>query len=87
MVITGLVIAIIATMLRQQLRYPWQSLKTNGSERCIPLVGIAKWAAEGIVENGMESKIASPRYCNEVVCNANSASNGLNKWLHQTMPK
>ena len=35
----------------------------------------------------MESKLAFPRYCNEVVCNANSASNGLNKWLHQTMPK
>ena len=35
----------------------------------------------------MESKLAFPRYCNEVACNANSASNGLNKWLHQTMPK
>ena len=35
----------------------------------------------------MQSKLAFPRYFNEVVCNANSASNGLNKWLYQTMPK
>ncbi len=67
--------------------HPWRSLKTKGSERCIPLVGVAQWAAERIVKNGMESKLAFPRYCNEFSCNANSASNGLNKWLHQTMPK
>ena len=34
----------------------------------------------------MQSKLAFPRYCNEVIYNANFASNGLNKWLHQTMP-
>ena len=67
--------------------HPWRSLKTKGSERRIPLVGVALWAAERILENGSESKIAFPRYCNEFGCNANSASNGLNKWLHQTMPK
>ena len=67
--------------------HPWRSLKTKGSERCIPLIGVALWAANRIVENDMESKLAFPRYCNEVACNANSASNGLNKWLHQTMPK
>ena len=59
--------------------HPWRSLKTKGSERCIPLVGAALWAARRIVENVMESKIAFPRYCNEVAFNANSASNGLNK--------
>ena len=63
--------------------HPWRSLETKGSERRIPLVGVALWAARRIVENGMESKLAFPRYCNEVACNANSASNGLNKWLHQ----
>ncbi len=63
--------------------HPWRSLKTKGSERRIPLVGAALWAAERIVESGMESKLAFPRYCNEFGCNANSASNGLNKWLHQ----
>ena len=67
--------------------HPWRLLKTKGSERCIPLVVIAKKAAERIVENGVESKFAFPQYCNEVVCNANSSSNGLNKWLRQTMPK
>ena len=62
--------------------YPWRLLKTKGSERCTPLVGAALWAAVRIVENGLESKIAFPRYCSEFSCNANSVSNGLNKWLH-----
>ena len=34
---------------------PWRSLKTKGSERCIPLIGVALWAARRIVENSMES--------------------------------
>jgi len=67
--------------------HPWRSLKTKGSERRIPLVGVALWAAERIVENGSESKIAFPRYCNEFGCNANSASNGLNKWLRNHVPQ
>ena len=61
--------------------HPWRSLKTKGSERCVRLIGVALWATRRIVENSMESKFAFPRYCNEVACNANSASNGLNKWL------
>ena len=67
--------------------HPWRSLKTKGSERRIPLVGVALWAAERIVKNGSESKIAFPRYCNEFGCNANSASNGLNKWLRNHVPQ
>ena len=67
--------------------HPWRSLKTKGSERRIPLVGVALWAAERIVKNGSESKIAFPRYCNEFDCNANSASNGLNKWLRNHVPQ
>ena len=31
--------------------------------------------------------MAFPRYCDETSCNANSASNGLNKWLHQYVPE
>ena len=42
-------------------------------------------AARRIVEGSGESKFAFSRYCNQQVCNANSASNGLNKWLHQTI--
>ena len=67
--------------------HPWRSLKTKGSERRIPLVGVALWAAERIVKNGSESKIAFPRYCNEFDCNVNSASNGLNKWLRNHVPQ
>ena len=67
--------------------HPWRSLKTKGSERRIPLVGVALWAAERILKNGSESKIAFPRYCNEFGCNANSASNGLNKWIRNHVPQ
>ena len=67
--------------------HPWRSLKTKCSERRIPLVGVALWAAERIVENDSESKIAFPRYCDEFGCNANSASNGLNKWLSNHVPQ
>ena len=62
--------------------HPWWSLKTKGSERRIPLVSVALWAAERIVDDRTR-QFAIPRYCNEQVCNANSASNELNKWLHQ----
>lgn len=67
--------------------HPWRSLKTKGSERRIPLVGVALWATERILEDGSENKIAFSRYCNEFGCNANSASNGLNKWLRNHVPQ
>jgi len=65
----------------------WRSLKTKGSERRIPLVGAALWAARRIVNEGSEEGFAFPRYCDEVRCNANSASNGLNKWLRLHVPQ
>ena len=66
---------------------PWRSLKTKGSERRIPLVGVAHWAARRIVNESSEREFAFPRYCDDVGCNANSASNGLNKWLRLHVPK
>ena len=65
--------------------HSWRRLKTRSSERVVPLVGASLWAAKRLHQSG--GAFAFPRYCNEVSCNANSASNGLNKWLHQTMPK
>ena len=57
------------------------SLKTVGSEREVPLIGISLWAARRIKNNGSPFKFAFPRYTNDHFSNANSASAALNKWL------
>jgi len=61
--------------------HPWRSLKTSSSERVIPLVGSAKWAAERILAQPAESEFAFPNYNDGKRTNANSASAALNKWL------
>ena len=66
--------------------HPWRSLKTKGSQRCIPLIGAALWACERLREANDGSSLAFPRYCNKQSCNANSASGGLNKWLQTHVP-
>ena len=60
--------------------HPWRSLKTKGSQRKVPLVGASLWAAQRIRSNA-SSCFAFPRYTDNDRCNANSASNTLNKWL------
>ena len=60
--------------------YPWRSLKTRGSQRQVPLVGASLWASQRIKANA-SSCFAFPRYTDNDRCNANSASNALNKWL------
>ena len=67
--------------------HPWRSLKTRGSRRLIPLVGSSLGAAEHLMDTIGDNVMAFPRYCNDRGCNANSASNGLNKWLHQHAPE
>jgi integrase len=64
----------------------WRSLKTKGSRRCIPLVGAALWASKRLLVANNDSIFAFPRYCDATGCKANSASGGLNKWLHQYVP-
>ena len=59
----------------------WRSLKTKGNKRQVPLVGASLWAAQRIKANA-SSCFAFPRYTDNACCNANSASNALNKWLH-----
>lgn len=41
--------------------HPWRRLKTNGSERLVPLEGAAKWAAERIISQKTTSPYAFPR--------------------------
>ena len=62
--------------------HPWRRLKTQGSNRKVPLVGYALWAAKrASAANG--SPFLFPKYCDEVECHSNSASATLNKWLKQ----
>ena len=63
--------------------HPWRTLKTKGSQRLIPLTNEALWASRRLIETNNDSIFAFPRYCSEIGCKANSASGGLNKWLHQ----
>ena len=66
--------------------HPWRRLKTIGSERDVPLVGISLWAAKRIKEQGSYHRFAFPRYTDSEYCNANSASAALNKWLKPYIP-
>jgi integrase len=66
--------------------HPWRTLKTKGSQRKIPLVGAALWAARRLLQQQDNSLFCFPRYCSEQVCKTNSASGGLNKWLHEHVP-
>jgi len=66
--------------------HPWRTLKTKGSQRLIPLTNEALWASRRLIETNNDSIFAFPRYCSEIGCKANSASGGLNKWLHQYVP-
>ena len=65
--------------------HPWRRLKTKGSQRCIPLVGASLWACERILEHNNDSIYAFPRYTSVSICNANSASAALNKWLKEQL--
>ena len=64
---------------------PWRPLKTRSSERDVPLVGAALWAATKAFENS-PNKYLFPRYCSDDGCKADYASNSLNKWLRKHVP-
>jgi len=65
--------------------HPWRRLKTRGSERIVPLVGTSLRAAERAL-NSSTGSFMFPKYCDEKVCKANSASGALNKWLSPRVP-
>ena len=67
--------------------HAWRRLKTLASERKVPLVGEALWAARRIIESHHGSKFAFPRYNKASFTNANSASAALNKWLKAFVPQ
>jgi integrase len=64
----------------------WRRLKTKGSQRYVPLVGMSLWAARQVLNDvSNDSSLAFPRYCSTARCNANSASGALNKWIKQAI--
>ena len=69
------------------LPHRWRRLKTNGSQRCIPLVGKALWGANRAIKITSKGDFLFPRYSNLDGCNANSASAAINKWLKPKVPE
>ena len=67
--------------------HPWRRLKTKGSERCVPLVGEALWAASTAIEGTSGNDFLFPRYNRGSSSNANSASAAINKWLKPRVPE
>ena len=67
--------------------HPWRRLKTRGSEKCVPLVGEALWAASRAIEGASRSNFLFPRYNRASFSNANSASAAINKWLKPRVPE
>ena len=59
---------------------PWRRLKTADSERAVPLVGEALWAAQRATAASAASYLFAS-YCDGETTKANSASAALNKWL------
>ncbi|MCP4881858.1 MAG: tyrosine-type recombinase/integrase [Gammaproteobacteria bacterium] len=60
-------------------------LKTESSNRVIPLVGEALWGATMALQ-ATGTEYLFPRYTKEEKANANSASAALNKWLREHVP-
>ena len=60
------------------------SLKTKSLKAAIRA---SRSVSQRLLEANNDSIFAFPRYCDERGCKANSASGGLNKWLHQYVPE
>ncbi|MBC8149665.1 MAG: tyrosine-type recombinase/integrase [Bacteroidetes bacterium] len=60
--------------------HPHRHLKTDSSERVIPLVGASLWAAQR-TKRVTSSPFCFERYCDIEGCNSNSASAAINKWI------
>lgn len=67
--------------------HPWRRIETKGSEREIPLEGVALWAAERIFAHATSSSFAFLRYNKDDTTNANAASAATNKWMKEYVPE
>ena len=59
----------------------WRPLKTSGSKRLVPLVGVALTSIKLMHRQGVNAQFLFPSYTNAERCNGNSASAALNKWI------
>jgi len=66
--------------------HTWRPLKTRGSARTVPLVGMSLWAVQRAVE-ASDTDYLFPKYCGEKRCKSNSASAALNKWMSPRVPQ
>ena len=68
--------------------HPWRRLKTEESERVVPLVGVSIFAAERLCACAPgASGVVFERYCDGNEVKTNSASAALNKWLKPRVPE
>ena len=65
--------------------HPWRRLKNCQSNRKIPLVGFAYYAS--IILKNKNQNYLFPKYIINEICNSNSASATLNKWLKPKVPE
>jgi integrase len=65
------------------VEHPWRQLKTSGSKRLVPLVGVSLEAIKVMHQQGFSTQFMFPSYTSATKCNGNSASAALNKWLKQ----
>jgi integrase len=64
--------------------HPWRSLKTGDSNRKVPLVGDALWAAQRVCATAVPGQAhAFPRYCTTEGVRADSAGAAANKWMKE----
>ena len=61
-----------------------RSLKTPGSERLVPLIGLALWAAKQAMQGDRTGWLFS-RYASDWDIRATHASNTINKYLRETL--
>jgi integrase len=62
-----------------------RTLKTPGSTRVVPLLGIGLWAARRAMMAAWDTGWLFPRYASDKDIRATHASNTINKWLSETL--
>jgi len=67
------------------VEHPWRRLKTAGSARDVPLVGMALWSVQRSIK-ASNTDCLFPKYCSKNACKVNSASGALNKWMRPRVP-
>jgi integrase len=62
--------------------HPWRPVKTAGSHRTVPLVGVALWAAQRVIEKTRTGqRVAFPAYTTATRCNAGNVSGMVARWM------